>query len=75
MLRPKSGTRNEKRLPASRQGATKLRTVSMAHEVLVDLFKNRPSLGAELLSEALGVALPSYAEARGMPRPLLNFAL
>src|SRR3954463_2767769 len=37
---------------------------SMAHEVLVDLFKNRPSLGAELLSEALGIALPSYSEAR-----------
>jgi hypothetical protein len=36
----------------------------MAHEVLVDLFKNRPSLGAELLSEALGVVLPSYTEAR-----------
>lgn len=38
--------------------------ISMAHEVLVDLFKNRPSLGAELLSEALGVALPSYTDAR-----------
>jgi len=38
--------------------------VSMRHECLVDLFKNRPSLGAELLSEALGVALPSYTEAR-----------
>jgi hypothetical protein len=37
---------------------------SMAHEVLVDLFKNRPSLGAEILTEALGVALPSYTEAR-----------
>jgi hypothetical protein len=37
---------------------------SMAHDSLVDLFKNRPSLGAELLSEALGVALPSYTEAR-----------
>ena len=36
----------------------------MAHDALVDLFKNRPSLGAELLSEALGVALPSYTEAR-----------
>jgi hypothetical protein len=36
----------------------------MAHEVLVDLFKNRPSLGPELLSEALGVELPSYTEAR-----------
>jgi flagellar biosynthesis/type III secretory pathway protein FliH len=37
---------------------------SMAHETLVDLFKNRPSLGAELLSEALFVKLPSYSEAR-----------
>ncbi len=37
---------------------------AMAHEVLVDLFKNRPSLGAELLSEALGVALPPYTDAR-----------
>jgi hypothetical protein len=37
---------------------------SMGHEVLVDLFKNRPSLGAELLSEALAVALPTYTEAR-----------
>lgn len=37
---------------------------SMAHEVLVDLFKSRPSLGAELLSEALGLALPIYTEAR-----------
>jgi hypothetical protein len=37
---------------------------SMAHEVLVDLFKNRPELGAELLTEALGVALPAYTEAR-----------
>jgi hypothetical protein len=36
----------------------------MAHEVLVDLFKNRPSLGAELLSEALGIGLPVYTEAR-----------
>ena len=37
---------------------------SMAHDVLVDLFKNRPSLGPELLTEALGVALPAYTEAR-----------
>jgi hypothetical protein len=36
----------------------------MAHEVLVDLFKNRPELGPELLTEALGVTLPSYSEAR-----------
>ena len=38
--------------------------VSMAHEVLVDIFRNRPSLGAELLVEALGVELPAYTEAR-----------
>jgi hypothetical protein len=38
--------------------------VSMAHEILVDLFKNRPSLAAEILAEALGVSLPSYTEAR-----------
>jgi hypothetical protein len=37
---------------------------SMAHEVLVDLFKNRPQLGPELLTEALGVHLPAYDEAR-----------
>ncbi len=37
---------------------------SMPHETLIDLFKNRPSLGAELLSEALGVSVPSYTEAR-----------
>ena len=38
--------------------------VSMAHEVLVDLFRNRPSLAAEILSEVLGVKMPVYAEAR-----------
>ena len=37
---------------------------SMAHEVLVDLFKNRPSLGPELLVEVLGLSLPAYTEAR-----------
>src|SRR3954471_7389066 len=37
---------------------------SMAHEILVDLFKNRPSLAAEILVEVLGVALPVYTEAR-----------
>ena len=35
----------------------------MAHEILVDLFKNRPSFGAELLTEALGVEVPQYTEA------------
>jgi len=37
---------------------------SMAHEILVDLFKNRPSLAAEMLAEVLGVSLPPYTEAR-----------
>ena len=37
---------------------------SMAHEILVDLFKNRPSLAAEILIEVLGVSLPPYAQAR-----------
>jgi hypothetical protein len=36
----------------------------MAHEILVDLFRNRPSLAAEILIEALGVSLPPYTEAR-----------
>jgi len=38
--------------------------VSMRHECLVDLFRNRPSLSAELLDEALHVSLPAYTEAR-----------
>src|SRR5215210_6360833 len=37
---------------------------SIAHEILVDLFKNRPSLAAEILVEVLGVSLPPYTEAR-----------
>jgi hypothetical protein len=36
----------------------------MAHEILVDLFKNRPSLAAEILVEVLGISLPPYTEAR-----------
>ena len=36
----------------------------MAHEILVDLFKNRPSLAAEILVEVLGLPLPAYTEAR-----------
>src|SRR4029078_6791200 len=50
--------------PYARSHATVAAMVSMAHEVLVDLFKNRPALGGELLSEALGGALPSYTQAR-----------
>jgi hypothetical protein len=37
---------------------------SMAHEILVDLFRNRPSLAAEILVEVLGVSLPPYTQAR-----------
>lgn len=37
---------------------------SMAHEILVDLFRNRPSLAAEILVEVLGLPLPDYTEAR-----------
>lgn len=37
---------------------------SMAHEVLLDLFKNRPVLAPELLGEVLKVPIPSYAKAR-----------
>jgi hypothetical protein len=36
----------------------------MTHEILVDLFKNRPSLGAEMLAEVLNLSLPVYTEAR-----------
>ena len=37
---------------------------SMRHECLVDLFRNRPSLAAEMLVEVLSVVLPPYSEAR-----------
>ena len=37
---------------------------SMAHEILVDLFRNRPSLAAEIRVEVLGLSLPDYTEAR-----------
>lgn len=37
---------------------------SMNHEILVDLFKNRPPMAAEILAEVLGVPLPAYTQAR-----------
>ena len=37
---------------------------SFAHEILVDFFKSRPTLAAEILIEVLGIALPAYTEAR-----------
>jgi hypothetical protein len=37
---------------------------SMLHEGLLLLFRNRPALAAELLRDALGLALPPWSEAR-----------
>lgn len=37
---------------------------SMLHEVLIQLFRNRPELAPELLREALDVTLPPYSEIR-----------
>jgi hypothetical protein len=37
---------------------------SQLHEALVELFRNRPVLAAEMLAEAFSVPLPSFTEAR-----------
>lgn len=37
---------------------------SQLHEVLLQLFRNRPSLAPELLRDALGVELPAFTETR-----------
>jgi hypothetical protein len=37
---------------------------SMKHEGLLTLFRNRPTLAAELLQDALGLELPAWSEAR-----------
>ncbi|AUX36429.1 hypothetical protein SOCE836_086360 [Sorangium cellulosum] len=37
---------------------------SIAHEALVELFKNRPTLAAEMLQSALGQRIPTFQEAR-----------
>jgi hypothetical protein len=39
-------------------------SASYRHEGLVELFRKRPELAPELLRDALGVELPTYAEAR-----------
>ncbi|WP_437675375.1 hypothetical protein [Sorangium sp. So ce131] len=36
---------------------------SVTHEALVELFKNRPTLAAELLQDALGQPVPAFTEA------------
>ena len=40
------------------------RMPSQLHEVLLQLFRNRPLLAPELLREALHVELPKFSEAR-----------
>ncbi|WP_437333987.1 hypothetical protein [Sorangium sp. So ce394] len=37
---------------------------SVTHEALVELFKNRPTLAAEMLQDALGQPIPTFTEAR-----------
>ncbi|MGK3985482.1 hypothetical protein WME99_20720 [Sorangium sp. So ce136] len=37
---------------------------SVTHEALVELFKNRPTLAAEMLHDALGHPVPAFTEAR-----------
>ncbi|WP_437723804.1 hypothetical protein [Sorangium sp. So ce861] len=37
---------------------------SVTHEALVELFKNRPRLAAEMLHDALGQPVPAFTEAR-----------
>lgn len=37
---------------------------STTHEALIELFRNRPELAAELLSEPLGVTVPLFEQAR-----------
>ncbi|WP_437318175.1 hypothetical protein [Sorangium sp. So ce385] len=43
---------------------------SVTHEALVELFKNRPTLAAELLHDALGQPVPAFTEARLEPADL-----
>jgi hypothetical protein len=43
---------------------------SMLHELLLALFRNRPTLAAEVIRDALGVPVPSFGEARLEPSDL-----
>jgi hypothetical protein len=40
---------------------------STLHEALIEMFRHRPSLAAELLADALGFDLPAYQQARVEP--------
>jgi hypothetical protein len=43
---------------------------SSLHEALIEMFRHRPSLAAELLTDGLGIHLPSYEQARLEPGEL-----
>jgi hypothetical protein len=43
---------------------------SFRHEGLVELFRNRPVMAAEMLREALGVSIPTFTEVRIEPADL-----
>ena len=62
-LRSLSPGRSAVRLHPSRPYTNIAAMPTMAHETIVDLFKFRPSLDAELLSKALGVALHPTSKA------------
>lgn len=44
------------------------------HEVLVEIFRQRPALAAELLTDALGVELPAFGQARLEPADCVDLA-
>ena len=43
---------------------------STVHEVLIEMFRHRPCLAAELLTDGLGLNLPAYQQARLEPGEL-----
>lgn len=45
---------------------------SSLHEALIEIFRQRPSLAAELLTNALGTALPAHEQARVEPSDLAD---
>ena len=45
---------------------------SSLHEVLIELFRQRPALAAELLADALDLDLPGYEQARVEPGELTD---
>lgn len=47
---------------------------SSMHEVLVEIFRQRPALAAELLTDALGVELPAFGQARLEPADCVDLA-